>query len=292
MAAPVNNPADSIDEIIAILHATVDELLQLGNVVPAANIIRLKLLDPIEHTRDPLQFLVLLAIANGVRLLTEVNVRISASPAFISGPLPKVVVEFSEIADSSRLNHTPSPETAALNIRATQSVSLRRCVIISACFLALIFIAKLRRIGPRLVALLRVVPNACERELGLRSTEKWSWSTIPFGVRGGLDLHVRIYSARHVSLGGRALVILIALSELAASIRQRVLAIDKIPRVLIASIILDSLLHGLSKEGGDVDEAIFVTVGAVIAHEKVLVCHTIIVHHAKTIEKILIAIDS
>jgi len=120
MAAPVNNPADSIDEIIAILHSTVDELLQLGNVVPAANIIRLKLLDPIEHTRDPLQFLVLLAIANGIRLLTEVNVRISAGPAFIRGPLPKVVVELSKIADSSRLNHTPSPETAALNIRATQ----------------------------------------------------------------------------------------------------------------------------------------------------------------------------
>jgi hypothetical protein len=95
-----------------------------------------------------------------------------------------------------------------------------------------------------------------------------------------------------VSLGGRALVVLVALSKLAASIRQRVLAIDKIPRVLVASIILDSLLHGLSEECGNVDEAILVAVGAVIAHEKVLICHTIIVHHTETIKKILIAIDS
>jgi hypothetical protein len=158
--------------------------------------------------------------------------------------------------------------------------------------LAFIFIAKLRRIGPRLVALLRVVPNASEGILGLRSAEEWSWSTIPFGVRSGFDLHVWINSTSHVSLGGRALVVLVALSKLAASIRQRVLAIDKIPRVLVASIILDSLLHGLSEECGDVDEAILVTVGAVIAHEEVLICHTIIVHHTETIKKILIAIYS
>jgi len=157
--------------------------------------------------------------------------------------------------------------------------------------LALIIIAKLGRIGPWLVAFLRVVPRACEGVLGLGSTKQWAWSAIPFGICSGLDLHVGIHCAGHVCLARRALIVLVALSKLATSIRQRIFAIDKIPRVLVACIILDCLLHGLSEERCNIDKAILIAVGTVISHEKELVCNPIIVHHTQTIKKILIAVD-
>jgi hypothetical protein len=52
---------------------------------------------------------VLLTIANGIRLITKIDV---------SGPLPKVVVELAKVADTCGLNHTPTPEAIACYIMA------------------------------------------------------------------------------------------------------------------------------------------------------------------------------
>ena len=77
MATPIYNTTDSINES-ASLHSAIDKFLQLGDVVPAANIIQLKLFDPVKHTSNPLQLFVLIAITNGVWMLTEVNVGVPA----------------------------------------------------------------------------------------------------------------------------------------------------------------------------------------------------------------------
>ena len=89
----------------------------------------------------------------------------------------------------------------------------------------------------------------------------------------------------------RALIVLIRLTELATRIRQGVHAIDEVPRVFVAGIILDCLLHGLGQESSNIDEAIKVTLSTVIAHVEVLVCNAIVVHHTEPIQQILIAVD-
>ena len=55
----VNYTRHRVDEILTD-HTTVDKLVELIDVVPAAIIIRLNVTDPIEEACNPFQFLMLL----------------------------------------------------------------------------------------------------------------------------------------------------------------------------------------------------------------------------------------
>jgi hypothetical protein len=54
---------------------------------------------------------------------------------------------------------------------------------------------------------------------------------------------------------------------------------------------LDSFLHALSEEGSNVDESILVPVWRIITHVKELVGNTVVVHHTKTGEEVIVSVD-
>jgi len=91
VAPTVDNTRNSIDKAIAN-HAAVNILLQLSDVIPSANIVALERFDPVEHARDPFQFLVLLAGTNGVGGLAEIDVWISAITTLVVRTFAKVVI--------------------------------------------------------------------------------------------------------------------------------------------------------------------------------------------------------
>lgn len=94
-----------------------------------------------------------------------------------------------------------------------------------------------------------------------------------------------------MGLAGRALVILVALAELTARVGHGIHAVDQIPGVFVAGVVLNGLLHGLSKKGSNIDEAVEMAVGGVLAHVKVLVRNAIIVHDTDSIQHVLVAVD-
>ncbi len=91
MASTVDDTGHSINKVIAN-HATINILLQLSDVIPSTNIVALERFDPVEHARDPFQFLVLLAGTNGIGGLAEINVGIPAITALIARTLAKVEI--------------------------------------------------------------------------------------------------------------------------------------------------------------------------------------------------------
>jgi len=91
VTAPVHNARNPINKIVS-RHAIVYELFQLSDVIPTANVIALEAFDPIEHSRNPFELLVLFACADGIGLLTKVDVRIPGNTTFLCGTSSKVVV--------------------------------------------------------------------------------------------------------------------------------------------------------------------------------------------------------
>ena len=278
MTSAVHNARNSINEAIAN-HSAVNILFEFGDVIPPANIVALERFHPIEHTSNPFQFLVLLAGANGIGCLTEVNVRVSTVSSLVMSALSKIIIQLAEIADSCRLDYTPSPEAAAFDIRTARRIREGRRIVESTRLLALVVIAILGRIVPRHVTLFGVIPDASERVLRLWSTVERSRSAPPFGICGRRDLHVRLYLTFHMSLTFGTLVILVGLTELTTGVCDGIFAIHQVPRVLVACIVLNGLLHRLSQESRDIDEPVEMTIGTVVAHEEVFVCHTIVVHY-------------
>ena len=123
-----------------------------------------------------------------------------------------------------------------------------------------------------------MIPDAGEWVLRLWSTVQRSRSAPPLGIGCHYDLHVRLHLTLHVSLTFRAFVILVGLTELTTGIRDGIFAIHQVPRVLVACIVLNGLLHRLSQESRDIDEPVEMTIGTVVTHEEVFVRHSIIVH--------------
>ena len=91
VTSPVHDSRNRINKRIS-RHATVYELFQLSDVIPTANVIALETFDPIEHSRNPFELLVLFACADGIGLLTKVDVRIPGNTTFFCGTSSKVVV--------------------------------------------------------------------------------------------------------------------------------------------------------------------------------------------------------
>ena len=94
VTAPVDNPTNSINEIIS-LQSIVHKLLELGHVVPPPNIVALNRFNPVEHPSNPFQLFMLLAVTDGVRLLAEIDVRVSASTTLVIRLLAEVIIKLS-----------------------------------------------------------------------------------------------------------------------------------------------------------------------------------------------------
>jgi hypothetical protein len=130
-----------------------------------------------------------------------------------------------------------------------------------------------------------------EGVISLGSAVERGWSSVPFDIGGSLDLHVQVHRAFLVSFLGGTLVVLVALAELSTCIAGWVGTIDEIPTVFITSVVLDSFLHALSEEGSNVDKSILVPVRRIITHVKEFVGNTVVVHHTKTGEEVVVSVD-
>ena len=140
--------------------------------------------------------------------------------------------------NSSRLDHTPTPPTTALNICSAAPIGNRISIVGSPSLLTLIIGPILRWISPWIVALIIVIPVSSKRVLCLWPTEHGSRCTVPLGVCCPLDRHFRVDRAFHVFFIFRAVIVLVALPQLAACIRKGVFHIDKVPGVLVAPTLL------------------------------------------------------
>ena len=100
---------------------------------------------------------------------------------------------------------------------------------------------------PWLVVFNSMIPKAGEMVIrfGQQYLER-SWCMEPFGICGGLDLHVGVDWTFHVSLFCRALVVLVALAKLSTGVADGIDTIDKVPAVFVTCIVLDGLLHALA----------------------------------------------
>ena len=290
MASPIYDTRNTVNEAVS-RHTTVDPALKFGDVIPAANIVALEAFDPVKHAGDPLQLLVLLAGTDGIGLFAKIDIGVPTFATFFGGPGAQVVVELAKVTNSCCLNDASSPEAATLDVCATRRAHDRGRIVETASLLPVIVVAVFGRVGPGLVAFLGVIPETREGVFFLRSTKEGRWRAPPFGVGGRLDLHVGLHRAFHVGLAGRALVILVALAELTARVGHRIHAIDQIPGVFVAGVVLNGLLHRLGKKGSNIDEAVEMAVGGVLAHVKVLVRNAIIVHDANSIQHVLVAVD-
>ena len=180
------------------------------------------------------------------------------------------------------MDNSTTPEAAAFDVSASRRVWNGRVVVECSSHLSIIFAAVLGRVCPWLVVFSSVILKASERVISFWAAIERSWCTVPFGICGGLDLHVGVDRTFHVSLFCRALVVLVALAKLSTGIADGIDTIDKVPAVFVTCIVLDGLLHTLSKESSNVDKSILVTVGSIVTHEEVLVCNSIVVHNTKS----------
>mmetsp|Transcript_5000 Transcript_5000/g.10783 ORF Transcript_5000/g.10783 Transcript_5000/m.10783 type:complete len:201 (-) Transcript_5000:463-1065(-) len=166
-------------------------------------------------------------------------------------------------------------------------------MVVFPCFLAFVVITGFRWVGPSPIALVVVIPNAAERVLALWPTKHRTWGAVPLGMCDAFDGHIWVDGTLHVGLLWRALIVLVALTKLAASVGQRILSAHQVPRVLVTSIILNCFLHGLSQEGSDVDEPIDVTVLHItFANVEFLPCNAFRCHYVKALFEVVIAVDA
>jgi len=201
MAAAVDNSRNGIDKRVTA-HAIVNKLMELINVVPASNIVALQTLDPVEHSSNPLEFFVFFARANGIGLLAEVDIWVHGFASIFCSTSTEIPVELSEVTHASSLNYTTTPEAAALDVGAARGIWNGRVVVECSCLLSAVFFAVFGWICPGLVAFCRMIPISGERVVSLGSAVERGWSSVPFGVGGRLDLHVRVHGTFHVSFLG------------------------------------------------------------------------------------------
>mmetsp|Transcript_1949 Transcript_1949/g.4578 ORF Transcript_1949/g.4578 Transcript_1949/m.4578 type:complete len:252 (+) Transcript_1949:2471-3226(+) len=197
----------------------------------------------------------LLPAAYRSRIFAKINVRISTVSPFVGGALAQVVVQHAKIAYSSCLYHSPAPPTTPLHVRPPIPILHRLVIHRLPSPLPRIIHAKFRRILPRKITRVTVIPIPHKRILALRSAEQRTRSSVPTGLRRGLLLHVQVHLALHVLRPFRTVVILVRLLQLAARVGQRVRPVNDVPIILVARVVLDRLLHALREERGDVHEA-------------------------------------
>jgi len=161
MTTAVDDTRNCIDERIA-RHASIDEVVELIDVVPSTDIIALNIFKPRKHPCNPFELFVFFACAYGIWLLAEVNIGITRPSSFVSSPFPQKIVQFSKITNSCCLNHAAPPETATLDIGTPSSAGHRRIIHKPPCLLSIVNIAVLWRICPWCVALFRIVPISCK----------------------------------------------------------------------------------------------------------------------------------
>jgi len=90
----------------------------------------------------------------------------------------------------------------------------------------------------------------------------------------------------------RTVIVLITLAELSARVREGILHVVVIPRILVARIVLNSLLHALADEGGDIGESVEVAIGGVgVAEVEVLPGDAVLEHDAQAGDESLVTVD-
>mmetsp|Transcript_3732 Transcript_3732/g.8899 ORF Transcript_3732/g.8899 Transcript_3732/m.8899 type:complete len:273 (-) Transcript_3732:1628-2446(-) len=260
VAATIHDARGPVDEgSIALLHAIIHPLLQLRDVIPAAGAVGLHGVQPVEHASHPLQLRWAAGIADGVRVLAKVDLRINRGSSLVRGPLAHEEVQLPEVACSRCLDNASAPPAAALQVLtalrlpkqgriwiwASAIDAALTCELPSSCLDALVVLAAATSIdvvevlvqghivskgGDMAISIFwrapwcAVVPPWGLGHLGLGRAEELRRGSIPAGLRVGPHLHVGVDITGHLSasegvLLWRAAVILIGLMELTTSRR-------------------------------------------------------------------------
>ena len=137
MTSSIHYATHSINKRISS-HSSVHELAKFSYVIPAALIIGLNGLHPIELTRYPLQFLVLRICTDNFWVLTKVNRGISRITSVFASSSTQEVIELAKVANTGCLNYASSPPTATFNIYSSGVVGKWNRLIILTCLLSFI----------------------------------------------------------------------------------------------------------------------------------------------------------
>mmetsp|Transcript_4383 Transcript_4383/g.9902 ORF Transcript_4383/g.9902 Transcript_4383/m.9902 type:complete len:218 (-) Transcript_4383:44-697(-) len=216
MATPIDNTRHGINKCI-VFHTTPNKAFEIVNVCPSL-VVRLKRSDPIEHSSYPFQLGMVLPSTNCTRILTKINVRISTVSSFIGCFLAQEIVKHAKVAYSSCLYHSPAPPTATLHIRPPIPILHWLLIHKLSTLLPHIIHTILRRILPRMVAHVTIIPMPSERILALGTTIQRTRRSIPIRLRGCFYLHVQINLALHMLTTLRTDILLITLFQLSTSV--------------------------------------------------------------------------
>mmetsp|Transcript_37362 Transcript_37362/g.90137 ORF Transcript_37362/g.90137 Transcript_37362/m.90137 type:complete len:284 (+) Transcript_37362:360-1211(+) len=278
MTAPIHNSGHGIDERI-ITPPAPNKSLEIVDVIPSL-VVSLEGSYPIKHPRYPLQLRMILPAAHRARILAKIYVRVPAIPSLVRGLFAEVIIQHSEVTYSRCLNHSPSPPTTSLDVRPAVRIRHRLVVHIPSSLLSGVVRAKLRRILPRIIAHVTIIPITHKLVLALGTAKQRTGRPIPIRLRSRPLLHIQIDIALHMFAPLRTRIILIRLPQLPARIRQRVPPVDDVPIILVASVVLDRFLHALREEGGDVHEPHrrALRAGDVLSHVECHAAHALQVH--------------
>merc|ERR1719384_3019261 len=123
VAAAIHNARCTVDEPrIPVVHSTIDPSLQLVDVVVWGCVpvfschcrVGLHRVQPIEEASDPLQFCWRAILTDRVWVCAEVNLGEQSIPALRSGSLAQVIIQLTEVTDTSCLDDAAAPPTASL----------------------------------------------------------------------------------------------------------------------------------------------------------------------------------
>merc|ERR550539_1979810 len=135
VAATIHDARRAVDEPhIRGVESTVDPGFELVDVVIWGGIpviscrsgIGLHRVQPIEKASDPLQLRRRARLANRIRVGAEVDLGEQSIPAFNSGSSAQVVIQFTEVANSGRLDDAATPPTTSLQICASDRLPEER----------------------------------------------------------------------------------------------------------------------------------------------------------------------
>merc|ERR1719414_2854032 len=238
VAAAIHDARCTVDEPrIPVAHSTIDPSLQLVEVVVWGCVpvfschcrVGLHRVQPVEEACDPLQLCWRAILTDRIWVCAEVDLGEQSIPALGSGSLAQVIIQLTEVTDTSCLDDAAAPPTAPLKIcascwlpeewrrrvRAPLAVAevpatcLDPLVIpASACIRpCLVHISKVcvqidvvwemngsRRVAPRLV-----VPPRRLRNHRLWRTEHFSGRPIPFCLCVRPKFHVGVHIAGHLA---------------------------------------------------------------------------------------------
>lgn len=115
MTSTIDYTRYRVDEF-RILHAPIDKLVQLCQIIPPLLIIRLYTLHPIKEASYPLELGIIRIGANLIGRFTKVNIGVFATSPILRRLGTEVIIEFSVITHSGRLNDSSAPPAATLDV--------------------------------------------------------------------------------------------------------------------------------------------------------------------------------